>query len=267
MQRNRVWQDELSLWQDAAAKSPLMPRVHVHLGNALSAAGDRSQAMIAFTKAVNLDPEHRAAHTNLGNIAYELALEESDPRRRKRHLGTAQAAYQKVLLMDAGHKEALNNLGSVYLIQQDHTKAMELYDHLVTIHPNFADGHYNRGQAALGLDKLEEAQLSFANNVRLAPAAAGYVALGQVYVKTDNLDAAARAFEQAAALDPTVATHQYNLAAVLLSLGERRLQTGDQDEAMRLWSRARNRLGKTLELEPVHPRALRRLAQLEGRLK
>ena len=60
-QRNTVWRDELSLWSDAAQKSPAMPRAQVHLGNALSgrtAGGGRQSVQ----RGIRLDPQHRAAH-------------------------------------------------------------------------------------------------------------------------------------------------------------------------------------------------------------
>ena len=42
--RNTVWENELTLWGDSAAKSPLMARPHVHLGNAQAASGDPAGA-------------------------------------------------------------------------------------------------------------------------------------------------------------------------------------------------------------------------------
>ena len=54
-QRNRIWGDELSLWQDAAAGSPEMPRVHVHLGNALRERGDWVEARDEYQAALRLE--------------------------------------------------------------------------------------------------------------------------------------------------------------------------------------------------------------------
>ena len=52
--RNRVWENELSLWGDAMAKSPGMPRVHVHLGNALRQDRQLPRARAAYEAALAL---------------------------------------------------------------------------------------------------------------------------------------------------------------------------------------------------------------------
>ncbi len=267
IQRQNIWSNELSLWQDAAVKSPLMPRVHVNLGMALQTAGQRPQALRAFAQAVALDSNHQAAQNNLGNIAYELALEEPDITRRQAHLAKAQAAYLKVLSIDANHKEALNNLGSLYLVQGQNLQALALYDQLIQDYPNFADGHYNRGQAAMRLNRLAIAQESFSASVELLPQVDGFVALGQVLVKANQLEAAVNAFEQAARMEPERPEHHYNVAAILLSMGEHQWQADQPAVAQRLWWQAHERLVKTLQLDSQHVRALRHLAELKRRLQ
>ena len=67
-QRNSIWQNEFTLWSDAAAKSPtpLVPVAYVHLGNYAKDAGHLAEAEGYFRHALSIDPDHVAARNNLG---------------------------------------------------------------------------------------------------------------------------------------------------------------------------------------------------------
>ncbi len=67
--RNAVWKDEISLWADAAARSPRKPRPHLNLGVASYERGRVDDAIREFQVVLQLQPDLADAHTNLG-IAY-----------------------------------------------------------------------------------------------------------------------------------------------------------------------------------------------------
>ena len=54
-----------------------MPRVYVHLGNALRDRGHLSEARSTYEKALSFDPSSRSANTNLANLYYEAGLADS----------------------------------------------------------------------------------------------------------------------------------------------------------------------------------------------
>lgn len=67
-QRNFVWQDELSLWQNSIEKAPGSARAHNNLGVALETAGQLDEAMFHYRETIRLDPGYAAAYYNLGII-------------------------------------------------------------------------------------------------------------------------------------------------------------------------------------------------------
>jgi tetratricopeptide (TPR) repeat protein len=69
--RNEVWRSPLSLWQDALAKSPSKPRVHVNMGTALNRLGRADEAIAHYCKALSLDPDYRMARINLDRAMEE----------------------------------------------------------------------------------------------------------------------------------------------------------------------------------------------------
>ena len=66
--RNQVYASEISLWQDAALKSPDKARVHNNLGYAYLLAQRTDDARREFAAALELDPNHFRARYNLERL-------------------------------------------------------------------------------------------------------------------------------------------------------------------------------------------------------
>ena len=64
-QRNMLYRDQLSLWSDTVAKSPLKARPHNNLGHAYALVGDWDRAIEEFRTAAQLDPDYALARKNL----------------------------------------------------------------------------------------------------------------------------------------------------------------------------------------------------------
>jgi len=72
--RNQVYASEISLWQDAALKSPNKARVHNNLGYAYLQAHQSDNARREFTTALELDPQLYQAHYNLLRANEETSI-------------------------------------------------------------------------------------------------------------------------------------------------------------------------------------------------
>lgn len=70
-ERNRVWQSAISLWSDAAAKSPNKARVHVNAGVAHHGLDELDEAIRHYCRALEIDPKIALAADNI-----EIALEQ-----------------------------------------------------------------------------------------------------------------------------------------------------------------------------------------------
>ncbi|MBT4500209.1 MAG: tetratricopeptide repeat protein [Gemmatimonadetes bacterium] len=264
-QRNLVWEDELSLWQDAAAKSPGMPRVHVHRGNALLERGRRVEAKTAFETALRFDPAHRAARTNLANLFYEAA--DGERERSREYLERAAREYALVLEIDPGYREALNNLGSVSLALGESERARKSFLRLVDLYPNFADGYFNLGLVAAGDGDHREAVVRFKRALELRPEAETLYELGNSHVLLGELERGADAYRQAKRSNGKDVRLANNLGEVLLVLGEKALQSGDGERGGALWREASENFQQVVRQDPQYGRAAERLKQLESRLR
>ena len=67
--RNLVWKNELTLWKDAALKSPSKARVFYNLGNAYADSGNTEKAEKAFLRAYQLKPDIENANNLAANYA------------------------------------------------------------------------------------------------------------------------------------------------------------------------------------------------------
>ena len=65
-ERNSAWHTLLTLWTDAAAKSPGKSRVFNNLGNCYIIAGKHFKGIEAYQRAVSLDSNNIEAYYNLG---------------------------------------------------------------------------------------------------------------------------------------------------------------------------------------------------------
>ena len=109
--RAGVWQSELSLWTDAAAKAPQKPRPWINLGLAREVAGDMEGALLAHQTALAL--------------AYQPRLTQY----QQRFSALASETNIARILAQTGREEA----------------ALRMLNDVITKAPLFAHAHYNRG--------------------------------------------------------------------------------------------------------------------------
>jgi len=123
-----------------------------------SAAGPRSEAIDAYGRALEADPQRIDALLNCGTLYYEDG-----------NLEKASECFERALALDSGNALAHFNLGSVL----DETGKLEAArDHLrvaVRLRPDHADAHYNLAFVCEKLKALPEARGHWEAYVRLDP--------------------------------------------------------------------------------------------------
>lgn len=148
-ERNRVWNDRISLWGDSVAKSPAKARPHNNLGVALKDQGRVEEAVTHFNKTIQLDPQFTEAYNNLANayilqgqidkalINYRIALD-IDPNNPTLHTNLANALvkrweleeallhYGQALRLDPGNQETrLNYLSTQRMLEARRLKSRQ----------------------------------------------------------------------------------------------------------------------------------------------
>lgn len=131
-QRTRVWKDSLSLWEDAAAKSPESGTANLNYGYALMNAGLADEGRRYSSRAVA---------QNQGIVRRETAR--AIDLAGQRRATEAILAFHRVLAMDPNSAEAHYNLGVLYEEQGQAAKPIGEYLAAVKLDATLADAHNN----------------------------------------------------------------------------------------------------------------------------
>jgi tetratricopeptide (TPR) repeat protein len=244
LHRNRVYQSDLALWSDAAAKSPNRLRPRVNLANSLRMLGRLDEAIEQYHVALAIAPHSYTAHSGLGLVLvdqgrleearqqYEAALSAKPDYAgahlnlalllaRQGHVEEANAHDEQVLRDDPENDEAHNNL-AVNLARQG--RLAEAVDHFVTalrLNPEYAEAHCNLALTLVKQGRLDEAIVHYRAAIRLEPRyAPAYYKLGEALAAQGKTEAAIAQYQRALALKPDFAPAHCALGDALRSRKE-----------------------------------------------
>ncbi len=100
------------------------------------------QAISAYQRVLSLDPEHAAAHINLGTLFYN-----------RQEYALAESHYRQAIQIDPRYALAYFDLGNVLDETGRVTEAIQTYLTALQLAPTYADAHYN---LALAYEKVKE---------------------------------------------------------------------------------------------------------------
>lgn len=103
-------------------------------------ASREDEALVAYQRAVALDPGLSAAHTNIGNIYY-----------RREDRQAALSCYETACALDPEQPEARYNLANIYEEEGELDMAIAEYRRALRLAPDFGDAHFN---LALALEQV-----------------------------------------------------------------------------------------------------------------
>jgi tetratricopeptide (TPR) repeat protein len=191
-ERNKVWASEYTLWADCLKKSPNKPRPLCNYGKALADAGNASEALTYYDKAINLNHRFYAAYYNRGNAKvklgdYEGAVHDYEETLRinpsfsdayynlgnalahQGNMAKAVAQLEGAVRLRPRSAEYQNNLGYVLALQGKEEEAMTHFREAIRLKPDLADAHNNLGNALFHQGRLEEAVASYREALRINP--------------------------------------------------------------------------------------------------
>jgi tetratricopeptide (TPR) repeat protein len=222
--RNRVYQNDLSLWLDTVAKSPGSAIAQSSLGTAYFARGRFQEAMHQFEVSLQIDPDLASNHFNLGLLLARMS-----------RLSEAAAEFTRSFQINTRLYPAHYQLGLVLLDMHRPQEALEHFREALRLMPTLAPAEYECGGALFKLGRLVEAIPHYQEALRLEP---DYVEaecdLGVALFKTNRVAEAVACFEQALRIDPNLADTHFNLGLALAAFGWTDKATAEYAETVRL---------------------------------
>jgi tetratricopeptide (TPR) repeat protein len=188
-----------------------------------------------FERAVRKDPDFALAYLGLAAVApttqayfaaldHAVALAEkvSAPERlmiRGLHAGATgkptlqQALYTQLVRLYPKDARALSLLGAFYFGQQDYARSIELYTRAIAINPRFGSPYNILGYAYRAVENYAASEKMFKKYIELIPDDPNpYDSYAELLMKTGQLDASIRSYEQALTLDRTFVSAYVGIA-------------------------------------------------------
>jgi Tfp pilus assembly protein PilF len=126
--RNMIWRNPQTLWEDVIAKAPNNARAYNNLGVVYKERGEFDMAIEQFKKSIETDKNYTAVYYNLGDVQYRLGNYER-----------AIAYLEEALTGKLGpwlHLDILNKLGRTYSAMGQTDKAIEIFEKAVKLFPS-----------------------------------------------------------------------------------------------------------------------------------
>ncbi len=197
---------------EASLKKKSEAQGHYQLGQSY-VQNDLQKAIVAFERAIDIDPNHRNAHLELGIIYGQRG-----------HLNVGEEHYKQAIRIDADYSEAHNNLGTVYARQARWEEAIKEYRKALEnpMYPWPDSAYYNLARALSQVGKYDEALISLRNAALVVPLAMPAVLIhrefGRIYEKDGNVELARVSYEEAIEADDQ-GTYRDQLEEHLRGLG------------------------------------------------
>jgi len=237
-ERNKVWRNDFTLWNDVVKKSPNKSRPHNYFGIALSSRGRFDEAIQEFRSALRINPDYTNAHNNLGvTLSSQGKFKE------------AVQEFKEALRINPGYADIYVNLGNIFFKEGNLEEAKNQFNKSLQINPENAYAHHNLGTVFNNQGKVEEAIQEFKEALRINPGyTEAYNNLGNIYFKEGNFEEAKDQFSRALRINP-----QY--AEVYVNLGNIYFKEGNLEEA-------KNQFNKALRINPNYADAYNNLGNI-----
>ena len=146
-QRNKVWKNEIILWNDTLQKSPRKARSHNNRGIIYFMQGNWPQAMYNYDKALEIAPYFADAYYNRG-VIYE----------KQGKVMFAIDEYNEALEINPVYAAAYYNRANIYYKQREYVQAISDYNKAMKLNPDDPDFCNNSAMAYKQLDRILDAE-------------------------------------------------------------------------------------------------------------
>jgi predicted O-linked N-acetylglucosamine transferase (SPINDLY family) len=166
-----------------------------NLGNVCCALQRIDEALAAYHRALELQPDLADAHRNLASALRDAG-----------RLDEALASYRRAAELEPDNAETQNSLGVTWMKRGEAEPAAACYRRAIGLRPRFFEAHSNLGNALKHLGRFDEAEAACRRAIELRPQCAeAWNNLGNAMTCQGKLDEADEAYRRALAIKPDFA--------------------------------------------------------------
>jgi tetratricopeptide (TPR) repeat protein len=210
--RLAAYENELTLWSEAATLQPLSVTAQVNIGNLLARAGRRDEAIERLEHALVLCPESMRAHYDLARALEECGRTQEAIDHYREAIRVESHPINRWQRFDEGVAAAHTNLGRLLAAEGKHKQAIVQFREALGWQPDHAAAHNNLGIALANVGQIAEAIEHFEQALRLNRSIEGCTNLATAYAAAgrseDAMQMAAEAIKLARAQGETALADQ-----------------------------------------------------------
>jgi protein O-mannosyl-transferase len=199
------WHDSTMLWRRSADCTLRNARAHANLASALARDGQLDEAIVHFTKSLEIRGDLADVYCNFG-----VALA------RRGRIDEAIARYEQALKLKPDDVLVHNSMGKALFDQGRFDEAIGQYEKVLEIKPDCPEAYYNLGLALAGRGQVNEAITYYQKALEIKPDfAEAHSGLGIALADSGRLDDAIAHFRKALEIRPDLPGARENLAHAL----------------------------------------------------
>ena len=200
--------EALDAFKRVTELNPNYAEGHNNMGVALKDQGKLEEAIVAYNQALVIKPDYAEAYYNTGKILHE-----------QKKLEEATFAYNKALEIKPDYAEAYYNKGIALHEKGKLEEAVVAYNQALAIKPDYGDSHHNMGNVLHEQGKLEEAIVAYNSALKAkSDYAEGYNNMGNVLKDQGKLEDAIEAYKKALVIKPDSALAIENFQSLDIQL-------------------------------------------------
>jgi len=232
VQRNRIWENDYTLWSDIVKKTPHKLRAFNNLGKVLAEMGRHQESIEQFNRGLQINPQRiellinrGIAYENLGRYPEAFAdfskvIEISgDPQGYSNRaylfykmgdISKALEDFSTAIDKNPNHLQAFLNRGILLSQNKDYEKAIEDFSQAIRLDPFYAPSYNNRANTYLKIGKFQEAVDDFNKAIQLMPEVIGlYQGRISAYIQLGHFSQALNDIEKILSVQPNNRTAYY----------------------------------------------------------
>jgi len=207
--RNKVWRDPLTFWEETMKSPPNSQRAYASLGYAYYENKRYDEAIAAFNESLRMRPDYASARRNLSLTYLDLGRYEE-----------AEQQAREALRFEPDSSLNYNHLGRIFLRKNEYAKAEKEFERTLELNPFFAEAYNNLAICYFFESKYDKAIEEYEKSLKLSPGLADvYANIGLVYVAKNDLSKAEANFQKALKLNPQLVSAHNNLGVVYIRQG------------------------------------------------
>jgi Tfp pilus assembly protein PilF len=198
IERNKSWQNDITLFQEITQKYPDLYRAHISLAMIYQKRGILDKAEEEYRKAIQIRPAFPAIHNDYGTILWKQGNYEK-----------AEEEFKRTIELDPGEPAPYVNLGKLYAETGKAELGIHEIESVIKIRPH-ERAFLALGELYEGQQRLEDAKQAYLKALDLnSKMADSFVHLGTLLIKTGEFKLAETFLRKGLSIDPeSEALHQ-----------------------------------------------------------